>query len=377
MRVVSDVIIIGAGALGCSAAYHLARLHGPRIIVIEKGSIASGMTKRSVGMVHTHYASRSESMLALASLGYFQNWEQVVGGRCGFIRTGLAVVAGDAERDQLHATTTIQRDVGARIQILSPDELATLEPMMNTSDLRLVSFEEDAGYADAAAVTQAFAGRAREKGVVFQTGTFAKSILVERGRVYGVATNTGNFECLNVVIAAGPWSDRLLKPLGIGIGIRPRLAEVAFFERPAELKRGHTAVLDRVTGAYFRPHTYGLSQAGMICPAVETMQNPDSFEESVSPEHVSNLQHRVSSRLPALAQARFVRGHTGIYDMTAEGHSAIGRVPEVTGLMVAAGMNGAGFALAPAAGACVAEIVVEGSASTVKLPEPNFVHIAD
>jgi sarcosine oxidase subunit beta len=66
-----------------------------------------------------------------------------------------------------------------------------------------------------------------------------------------------------------------------------------------------------------------------------------------------------------MAHARYVRGHAGVYDMSPDGHAVLGRVPGIAGLFVAAGFSGIGFALAPAIGACVSELVADGEARTV------------
>jgi sarcosine oxidase subunit beta len=192
-----------------------------------------------------------------------------------------------------------------------------------------------------------------------------KSLRVDFGRVVGVDTNIGLIEALNVVIAAGPWTDRLLKPLNAELGIRAQRAEVAFFDRPAELKAGHLAIEDWTTDAHFRPHTFGLTMAGLNAPQTDVETNPDFFDESIAPNYVADLQQRLAARIPALARARYVRGHAGVYDMSPDGHTILGRVPGITGLFVAAGFSGIGFAIAPAVGIAVSELVADGEARTV------------
>ena len=364
-RVIADVIIVGGGVMGCSAAFHLARRRGPRVIVVEKGSLASGMTKRSGALIHTHYARAAEARLALASLRYFQNWKDIAGGSCEFTPTGLAVVARETtDADALRENVEMRRGIGVNTQVLSPAALRELQPAARVDDIALAAYEPEAGYADPVAATQAFAARAKELGAAFRTGTFVKNIRVDGSRVIGVETNIGQIDALAVVVAAGPWSDRLLKPLGVEIGIRPARAQVAFFDRPLELKAGHAAFIDLTTGAHFRPHTFGLTMGGLNAPQ-ETPTNPDHFDEAIAPEYVSDLRQRIAARVPALGRARFVRGHAGVYDMSPDGRAVLGRAPGLAGLIIAAGFSGTGFALAPAAGACIAEMIADGAASTV------------
>lgn len=373
MRTVADVVVVGAGATGASAAFHLARLRGPRVIVVEKGSIASGMTKRSGGLVRTNYRLKAEARLALASLHEFQNWKDLVGGDCGFVQTGLVnVVNGESASRDVSAHVAMLRQIGANVQLLSSNGLRDLEPAALVDEVSFAAYEPEAGYADPILMTRSLATAGKALGVVFQTGTFVRRILVERGRVTGVDTNTGPIEALTVIVAAGPWTDRLLVPLSASIGIRPEWAQVAFFERPPALKAGHVAFWDAGAGVFFRPHAYGLTLGGLSGWKPELKVNPDQFEETVEPSYVAEVQRRIAARLPPMSCARYVRGHTGIYDMSPDGHAVIDHVPGVHGLIVAAGFSGSGSALAPAAGVCLAEMVTEGTAGSIDLRELGF-----
>lgn len=373
MNQIADVVIVGAGVLGCSTAFHLTRLDRTRVIVVEKGSLASGMTKRSSALVRTHYANEAEAQLALKSLRYFQNWRGMVGGSCGFTQTGLAIVVrGDSSASELQKNVAMLQSIGVNTQIASSDELRDLQPNARVDDVTLAAYEPEAGFADPVATAQAFATRAKEKSVVFKTGTLVKSIRVEGRRVIGVNTTIGAIEAPVVVVMAGPWSDRLLKPLGVEIGIQNERAQIAFFDRPPELKAGHSAFLDYMTGAYFRPHTFGLTLGGLIAQKTESPSNPDQFDESVSPEVVSDVQKRIAARLPAMANAKFLRGHAGVYDSSPDAHPVLGHVPGITGLIVAAGFSADGFTMAPAVGAGISELIADGAAHSVDLTPFRF-----
>jgi glycine/D-amino acid oxidase-like deaminating enzyme len=104
---------------------------------------------------------------------------------------------------------------------------------------------------------------------------------------------------------------------------------------------------------------------GLNAPLSESETNPDHFNEDISPAFVADLQQRIAARLPAMARARYVRGHAGVYDTSPDGHAVLGRVPGIEGLIVAAGFSGIGFALAPAVGACIGELIADGETSTV------------
>lgn len=373
MNLIADVVIVGAGVLGCSTAFHLTRFGRTRVIVVEKGSLASGMTKRSGALIRTYFANEPEAQLALKSLRYFQNWRGMVGGSCGFTQTGLAVVMGKEDStSKLQKKVEMLQSIGVNTQIVSPDELRELQPNARVDDVAMAAYEPEAGFADPVATAQAFATRAKEKGVVFKTGTLVKSIRVGGQRVTGVNTTVGEIEAPVVVVMAGPWSDQLLKPLGVEIGIQSERAQITFFDRPPELKAGHSAFLDYITGAYFRPHTFGLTLGGLIAQETEPPTNPDHFDEAVSPEFVSDVQKRMTARLPAMANAKFLRGHAGVYDSSPDARPILGQVPRITGLVVAAGFSGKGFTMAPAVGAGISELITDGAAHSVDLTPFRF-----
>jgi sarcosine oxidase subunit beta len=371
----ADVVIVGAGIMGCSTAFHLAQRKGTRVVVIEKGSIAYGMTKRSGALIRTPFDDEPTARLALASLHTFQNWKDVVGGTCGFTQTGLVATAGnDASAARLREQVEMLRGIGVNPQVVTPEGLRELQPAARVDDVTLAAYESQAGYADPVEATQALAERAKDLGVTFKTGTYVKAILVERGRVYAVDTTIGLIETLTVAVTAGPWTDHLLEPLGVQIGIQSHRAEIAFFDRPPELKAGHAAFVDSITGAHFRPHTFGLTMAGLTAPQTEPLKTPDQFDETVPREHVADVQQRMAARLPVMAKARFVRGHAGVYDMTPDGRPVLGNAPGIHGLILAAGFSGNGFTLAPAVGACISELITDGEARTADLGTFGFRH---
>ncbi len=367
MKHIADVIIVGAGIAGCSAAFHLARQGNPRVIVVEKGALGSGMTKRSGAMIYAHTAHYPEAQLAAASLELFQNWEHQVGGHCGLTPTGFAVVASERDAAQVRANVTQMLRAGIHAQTLAPDALRVQQPFARVDDLALAAFEPDAGFIDPMLATQSLAARAKDRGVEFRTGTLVKSIRVENGRVAGVTTTTGTLDALTVVIMAGAWSPHLLAPLGVELAIRAARAQVMFYERPAELKSGHIAFDDWTTGTHFRPHPFGLTMGGL--DTASDNANPDQPDETIAPSHIADVQQRIAARLPAMAHARYLRGHAGVYDLTPNARPIISRVPGMPGLIVAAGLGRQGMTLAPAIGACVAEMIADGEAHTADIAE--------
>ena len=176
-------------------------------------------------------------------------------------------------------------------------------------------------------------------------------------------------------MAAGPWTDRLLKPLGASIGIRAERAQIAFFKRPSTLK--HCGCIDTISGSYFRPHGDSETLIGLGDIKAEYEPDPDSFREDNDADFVTEVAERLAHRLPMLAGAGYSRGHAGIYDVSPDSRAVMGPVPEIAGLYVAAGFSGTGFKTAPAVGAAMTELILAGRATTVDLRPFGFARLRE
>ena len=174
-------------------------------------------------------------------------------------------------------------------------------------------------------------------------------------------------------IAAGPWTDGLLAPLGARIGIKAERAQIGFFRR--ESSASHLAYIDCIAGSYLRPHGSDLTLAGLGEWRPEPESNPDDFRETNDPEFVTEVRRRLAHRLPAMKDARCVRGHAGIYDVSPDSRAVLGKVPGVDGLFVAAGFSGTGFKTSPAVGLTMAELILNGRSTTVDISPFEFERI--
>jgi sarcosine oxidase, subunit beta len=370
---IASVIIVGAGVVGCSLAFHLARA-GAKVRVFDKGGICAGMSARSGALVRMHYTFAPEAQLAWESHRYFQNWSEMVGGRCGFVQTGFAIVVDERNREKLRANIAMLQGVGVDTQIVTAAELRKFEPAAFVDDVALAAIEPQSGYADPVATTESFAAAARKLGAEFSLNLPIVSIVHRGGRAIGVVDGSGHMhEAEAICIVAGPWTDALLAPLGLRIGIKNERAQVAFFKRPPHVK--HRIYIDTIAGSYFRPHGDDLTLVGLGGWKPEPEPDPDNFRERNDDDFIAAVRERLALRIPAMADAPYVRGHAGIYDVSPDGRAVMGAIPNVAGLFVAAGFSGTGFKTAPAVGASMAELILTGASKTVDLTPFGFERI--
>jgi sarcosine oxidase, subunit beta len=362
------VTVVGAGVVGASIAFHLAR-SGARVTLVDKGEMCGGMSARSGALLRMHYTYPPEADLAWRSLRYFAHWREIVGGGsghtgCGFVRTGFAVVVGKENADRLRANVAMMKGLGIETDLADAQVLSEIDPAVNVDGVALAAYEPQSGYADPIATTHSFADAAGRIGATMMQRTPIAAIATDGGRATGIIDAAGRVHGAGAVcIAAGPWTDRLLKPLGVQIGLKAERAQIAFFRRAPEQR--HLAYIDTIAGSYFRPHGAGLTLAGLgDWRHQEGEPDPDNFRVTNDDDFVAEVGMRLGRRIPALNGASFVHGHAGIYDVSPDARAVMGGVPGVDGLYVAAGFSGTGFKTAPAVGAAMAELILTGASKT-------------
>jgi sarcosine oxidase subunit beta len=373
----AEAIIIGAGVMGASLAFHLTQAGMQRVTVLDKKGLCGGMTAKSGALVRMHYTNEPEARMAFAALRYFQNWHDMVGGECGFTRTGFIMTVTPANSERLRRNVEMLQRVGVNTSVLTPQELRELQPFVQADDLTIAAYEPDSGYADPRATATAFMQQAQRQGATLHEGVAVTAIRTHGGRAVGVETDEGAFEAPIVIVMAGPWSDRLLRTVGIDLPLTPQRAQIAFYHRPPALAEGHMVFIDGALGTYFRPHGESLTLVGVGSWKPEPPPDPDRYNEANDPDFIPAAKAKAARRIPGLQQAEYERGHAGIYDVSPDSRAILDRAPGIDGLYIAAGFSGTGFKISPAVGACMAELITQGRASFVDITPFRFSRFAE
>jgi sarcosine oxidase, subunit beta len=372
MPATAEAIIIGAGVMGASLAFHLTRAGMKRVTVLDKKGLCGGMTAKSGALVRMHYTNEPEARMAFAALPYFQHWQEIVGGACGFTRTGFIVTVTPDNADRLRQNVEMLQRIGVNTAVITPQDLRALQPFAQVDDLAVAAYEPDSGYADPQATATAFLQQAQRQGATLREGVTVRAIRTSGGRVVGVDTPDGPFDAPTVVVMAGPWSDRLLRTVGIDFPLTLQRAQIAFYHRPPPLAEGHMVFIDGALGTYFRPHAEGLTLVGVGRWQPEPPPDPDHYNEANDPDFIPAAKAKAARRIPGLQQAEYKRGHAGIYDVSPDSRAILDRAPGIEGLYMAAGFSGTGFKISPAVGACMAELITQGRATFVDISPFRF-----
>ncbi|HEX6210976.1 MAG TPA: FAD-binding oxidoreductase [Methylomirabilota bacterium] len=358
----ADVVIVGAGIMGVSTAYHLARRRAGRIVVVERDDVCAGSTALASGGIRHQYANRIGIELTRHSIVTYERFEEEFGVDPRFRQHGyLIVVSTEAEQAQAERNVALQRSLGVDVRLLSPEETRRRFPYLATEDLRGATYSPRDGYADPYLATTAIAARARELGVTIRTGCEVVGFSRTSGRVEGVVTSAGAVAAPVVVIAAGAWTGVVGRLAGVEIPVAP-LRRSKFITAPFPFE-----AIPEATPFVIDPHL-GISlrrEGAGVLLGIGRREEAGSFSTALDWGLAEPLVERAVRRAPVLAEARLMRTWSGLYEMTPDQTGIVSVVPGVAGLHVIAGFSGHGFMHGPIAGQLMAELITDGRATTL------------
>jgi sarcosine oxidase subunit beta len=369
-----DVIIIGAGVMGASLAFHLAE-RGLKPAILERKVTASGATGHSSGLVRMHYDLAAESELTFVSYKYyFNDWKHRVGGDCGFINTGFMQIAKREHEDKLRGNVANQQRIGINTSVISAAEVKELFPDLVTDHFDFAAYEPDSGYADATLTTNSFLESAKRDGATLIQNCEVTAIQASGGRVTGVSTTKGDFEAPIVINAAGAWAKQVASLAGIEVPLETWTHDVAFLHRPPSLGK-FPAAIDDVINCYFRPEGSALILAAGEDESLRG-EPPDAEDQTPTPTFLEKLIDQMIQRIPKIEESGLHSIHVGRDGITPD-QRAIYSASGLDGFYLACGLSGTGFKTSPAAGASLVELILDGTPKTVDITPFRFERFAE
>ena len=344
------VVIIGAGIVGTSIAYHLARAGRTDVAVIDKEPAAGmGSTAKAAGGIRAQFSSDINIELSRLSIERFERFPQEMGIPVEFTQAGYLWMATAPEHLRIfEANAALQRRHGLQIELLDRAGVAKKAPYVRSDDLLGGVFHARDGYASPADYVLGYHKKAKELGASF---FFGEEVTGREGRT--VRTASGSFAGEHVVIAAGAYSGKLGETLGFGIPVSPVRRQCFVTEPMAEFPHPIPMTVDYGTGVYM--HT----ESGGLLIGKADKEEPASFNENVDYGFLEKVAELAMSRVPALENARIRTGWGGLYEVTPDHHPVMGAAGE-PGWWVACGFSGHGVMHAPATGMVMAELLTTG-----------------
>ena len=362
----AEIVIIGGGIIGCSTAYHLARLGRRDVVLLERAKLTSGSTFHAAGLVGQLRSNANITQMLKNSVELYQLLEAETGQATGWKQNGGLRLACNPERmTELKRQATTARSFGLEMHLLTPSEAGELWPLMDTSDLVGAAFLPTDGQANPSDITLALAKGARQGGVTIVEDCAVTAIERARGRVHAVETALGRIETPCVVNCAGQWAREVGALAGVNVPLVSVQHQYMISEPIEGVARNLPTLRDPDRLIYFKEEVGGLVMGGYepnpIPWAVDGL--PEGFHFTLlDPDwgHFEPMMEQALQRVPAFQQAGIKELINGPESFTPDGNFVLGEAPELRGFFVGAGFNAFGIASGGGAGQALAEWILAG-----------------
>ena len=356
----ADIIIIGGGVMGASAAYHLAKRGAKNIVLLEKEShFGTGATGRCAGGVRYQFSTEINVTLSIHSLPMIERFKEELGQDPGYHKYGYLLVATNENIvKEFEHNVAMQNRLGVQTELLSGDEVRKRLPMMRFDDALAGTFHHLDGTADPNSLVMGYVNAAQKMGVTALTGADVIGITVSGGEIRSVKTNLGEIETRLVLNAAGPWSGLVGAMAGVHLPITPLRRQMFTTNPLREVPEDFPFVIDFAQSLYFHREGEGL---------LVGMSNPNEkpgFDQNVDEDfELVNLEAAIE-RMPLLEKASRASHWAGLYEITPDAHPIYG-VTDVKGFLLCTGFSGHGFMHGPISGKLMSELILDGKFSSV------------
>lgn len=358
----ADIVIIGGGVMGASAAYHLAQAGiAPRnIVLLEKENFfGQGATGRCAGGVRYQFSTEINIKLSIASLPMIERFKDEVGQDVSYKQCGYLLVAtNENEAKVFKRNVELQNNLGVSTQLLSGDEVRARLPLMRFDDALAGTFNQKDGTVDPNSVVMGYIGAAQKMGIQAFTGVEVIGVGLRRDTVEEVQTSIGAIKTRMILNAAGPWSGQIGQMAGVKLPITPLRRQMFTTNPLKEIKDDFPFVIDFARSLYF--HREG---EGLLIGMSNQNEKP-GFVQSVDEDfELVNLDAAIE-RMPLVEKAQRASHWAGLYEVTPDAHPIYGGT-NVNGFYVCTGFSGHGFMHGPISGKLMSEYILDGKFSSV------------
>jgi sarcosine oxidase subunit beta len=362
----ASVVIIGAGIVGSSIAYHLSARGCRDVIVLEKAEReAAGSTARSAAGVRHQFASEVNIRLSMYSIERLKRFRDEVGGEAGLKQIGYLLLVSEPEVWLAYRRSVeLQNSLGVDSRAITPGEVLGLVPETKIDGLLGATYCAADGHCDPHGIASGYLAAARRQGIGVRRATPAVAVRRSGDRVTAVETPAGAIECGVVINAAGPWAGEVGALAGVAVPVRPYRRCIYMTEAMPELEE-FPFTIDTASGFYMR------KEGDKLLMGVSNEDEPAGENLSVDWDWLETVLERGAERFPFLANVGIVRRNcwAGLYENTPDHMPVLGRRPELPNYVDASGFSGHGVMHSPATGMLIAEEVLDGRAHTIDIDE--------
>lgn len=362
-----DVLVIGAGIVGASCAFHLAA-RGADVTVLERAAVpATGSTGRSAAGIRVQFSHPQNVAMSVHSMAAFDAFAERHGIDSGYRRVGYLFLLPEDHLASWHAQQEMQRNAEARVESLTPRQVADRFPYLDVAGVAEGSLGHDDGVLDPHGVTSGYLASAKNLGARLRFGEEATGVTRRRG-AWHVRTDRGSVVADAVVNAAGPQAAHVAGLAGMRLPVEP-VRRVVYVTAPMpQVPKPTPLIVDVATGVYLR------SEGERFMFGRANLDEPPGENHAVDWNWLEPTLELALPRFPFLAAAELDHRAcwAGLYAMTPDHLPILGAMPGASGWHNACGFSGHGVQHAPATGHLIAEEVLDGGASSFDLTDFRY-----
>ena len=356
----ADIVIIGGGVMGASAAYHLAKRGAKNIVLLEKEEFfGTGATGRCAGGVRYQFSTEINVKLSQESLPMIEHFKEETGQDVSYVQCGYLLIAtNEKDAATFKHNVELQNRLGVPTQLLSGDDVRARLPQMKFDDAIAGTFNQKDGIVDPNGIVMGYILAAQKMGVQAVTDAEVTGITVSGGEVRAVQTSLGEVQTRTILNAAGPWAGLIGQMAGVSLPIVPLRRQMFTTNPLPEVPADFPFVIDFAKSLYF--HREG---EGLLIGMSNQNEKP-GFDQNVDEDfELVNLEAAIE-RMPLVEKASRASHWAGLYEVTPDAHPIYGGT-DVKGFTVCTGFSGHGFMHGPVSGKLMSEYILDGSYSTL------------
>lgn len=361
----AEVVIVGGGVIGCSVAYHLAKLGVRNVVLLERRQLTCGTTWHAAGLVPQMRNTRRLTELSVYGKDLYPQLQQETGQDIGLRQNGSLNVATNSERlEEILRGASMARSCGVDAHAVSPQEISDLWPGIELKDVLGGVYIPEDGQLNPVDLTMAFAKGARNRGVTIIENVEVTDILTRQGCAVGVATDQGEIQAQRVVNCSGMWAREVAGRAGVVVPLHACEHFYALTEVIPGLTKNLPVLRNPDSSLYIKEDA-GKLLVGAFEPVAKPWGMngiPKDFCFDELPEdldHFLPILEAATVRVPMLADTGIHTFFNGPESFTHDDHYLLGETPELKNHFVAAGFNSVGIQSAAGAGLLLAQWLFE------------------
>ncbi|HVX89990.1 MAG TPA: FAD-binding oxidoreductase [Gemmatimonadales bacterium] len=359
-----DVVVIGAGVVGASVAWHLTQ-RGVNVTLVDKGSgRGEGSSGRATGGFRAQYGTAINIRLSLLSRAKLLAFRDETGVDPGYVPAGyLWLATTQRELAALHEGNDLQRSLGLTEAVrVTPDDVQRINPALRDESIVGGVFCPTDGFIRPLSLLRGYLDGALARGARVRWETQVTGAERSGERITGITTDRGTIPCGAVVVAAGPWSGVIGRALGLTIPVVPLRRQVAPTVVTQALPAGMPMTIWAGDGFHLRVRD------GRVLLLRPTEGDPaDPWSTAVEESWVREVTGMAHARFPVLRDVPVDRlgCWAGLYEMSPDKHALLGHAHGAANAYVATGNSGHGVMHSLPEGQLLAELIVDGAYATL------------